>query len=426
MSINIEKLENNTVKLTFEIGSEKFQEGINHAYNTQKSKFNIDGFRKGKAPKAIIEKMYGKEVFYDGAIDFVFPTVYAEAITENNLEVVAQPSIQDIDVQEDKVVIVTLVIVKPEFELGEYKGITVDKIDVEVTEEDINAELQKQLDTNARIDTVERAIEDGDIANIDFKGFKDGVAFEGGEGVGYDLNIGSKSFIDTFEEQLIGKNTGDEVEVNVTFPENYGQAELAGQPAVFQVKINEVKTKITSELNDEFAKEVSEFDTLDELKADLKIKLAGPKAETAKGQKENAIMEKLIEATEINVPEAMVESAVDNQIREFEMQLQRQGIGLEDYLKFMGQDVETMRSVYRVNAEKQVRGRLILEKIAANEEFEITEEKVDQEIERIGTAYGMPVEELKKVMRPQDIEDLKQDLKIQNALTVVFENSIEA
>ncbi len=425
-NLNIEKLEKSTVKLTFEIEKNKFEEGIQHAYNTQKSRFKVDGFRAGKAPKAMIEKMYGKEVFYDGAIDHVFPEVYANAVTENKLDVVAQPLIQNIDVQEDKVVIVTLVVVKPEFTLGDYKGLKVEKFDATVTDEDVENELNRQLDSNARIETVERAIENGDIANIDFKGFRDGVAFDGGEGAGYDLNIGSKTFIDTFEEQLVGKKAGEEVKVNVTFPENYGQAELAGQPAVFEVKINEVKAKIKAELNDEFAKEVSEFETLADLKADIKAKLVEPKAEHAKVEKENKAMEKLIAETTIEVPNAMVEQSVDGQIREFEMQLQRQGISLKDYLQFMGQDVEAMRSVYRVNAEKQVRGRLILEKIAEVENFEIADADVDAEIERIGSAYGMPVEELKKVMRPHDIEDLKHDLKIKKALDLVVETAVEA
>ncbi len=425
-NLNIEKLEKSNVKLTFEIDRNKFDEGIQHAYNTEKSKFKIDGFRAGKAPKAMIEKMYGKEVFYDGAIDHVFPEVYANAIIENKLDVVAQPLIQNIDVQEDKVVIVTLVVVKPEFTLGEYKGLKVDKVDATVTDEDVENELNRQLDANARVEVVTRAIENGDIANIDFKGFKDGVPFEGGEGVGYDLNIGSKTFIDTFEEQLVGKKAGEEVKVNVTFPENYGQADLAGQPAVFEVKVNEVKAKIKAELNDEFAKEVSEFETLADLKADIKTKLVEPKEQNAKAEKENNIMEKLIAETTIEVPNAMVEQSVDGQIREFDMQLQRQGISLKDYLQFMGQDVEAMRSVYRVNAEKQVRGRLILEKVAETENFEIADSDVDAEIERIGSAYGMPVEELKKVMRPQDIEDLKHDLKIKKALDLVVDTAVEA
>ncbi len=425
-NVTIEKLEKSTVKLTFDISKDKFNEGIQHAYNTQKSRFKIDGFRAGKAPKAMIEKMYGKEVFYDGAIDSVFPEIYANAILENKLEVVAQPMIQNIDVQEDKVEVTCLVVIKPEFTLGNYKGLEVPKLEVEVTDEDVNKELERQLDTNARIETVTRPIENGDIANIDFKGFQDGVAFEGGEGASYDLNIGSKSFIDTFEEQLIGKKVGEEVEVNVTFPENYGQASLAGKPAMFQVKINDVKAKIKAELNDEFAKEVSEFDTLAELKADIKAKLVEPKAKNVKNQKENAVMEKLIAATEIDVPRAMVETSVDGQISEFEMQLQRQGIGLEDYSKFMGQDVEAMRSVYRINAEKQVRGRLILEKITEVEKFEISDEEVDAEISRVGSAYGMPVEELKKVMRPQDVEDLKFDLAIQKALALVVDSAVEA
>ncbi len=425
-NLNIEKLEKSTVKLTFEIEKNKFEEGIQHAYNTQKSRFKIDGFRAGKAPKAMIEKMYGKEVFYDGAIDHVFPEVYANAVVENKLDVVAQPMIQDIDVQEDKVIIVTLVVVKPEFTLGDYKGLKVDKVDATVTDEDVAKELDRQLEANARIENVERAIENGDVANIDFKGFKDGVAFEGGEGVGYDLNIGSKTFIDTFEEQLVGKKAGEEVKVNVTFPENYGQADLAGQPAVFEVKINEVKAKIKAELNDEFAKEVSEFENLADLKADIKAKLVEPKAQNAQAEKENSVMEKLIAETTIEVPTAMVEQSVDGQIREFEMQLQRQGISLKDYLQFMGQDVEAMRSVYRINAEKQVRGRLILEKVAEVENFEIADADVDAEIERIGGAYGMPVEELKKVMRPQDVEDLKHDLKIKKALDLVVETAVEA
>ncbi len=425
-NLNIEKLENNTMKLTFEITREKFEEGINEAYKTQKSRFKVDGFRAGKAPKAMIEKMYGKEVFYDGAIDFVFPEIYANAVIENKLDVVAQPLIQDIDIQDEKVSIITLVVVKPEFEVANYKGVKIEKVETEVTEEDITRELQRQLDANSRVETVERAIEDGDIANINFEGFKDGVAFDGGKGEGYDLAIGSRTFIDTFEEQLVGKTTGEELEVNVTFPENYGQADLAGQPAVFKVKINEVKRKIQPELNDEFAKEVSEFDTLDELKASIKEKLVEPKAKNAKAQKENAVMEALIEATEINVPKAMIEQNVDGQIKEFEMQLKQQGVSLSDYLSFMGQNVEAMKEVYRPNAEKQVRGRLILEKIAETENFEVKEEEVDAEIQRIGATYGMQVEDLKKVMRPEDMEGLKHDLRIQRALSFVAESAIEA
>ncbi len=425
-NLNIEKLENNTVLLTFEIEGAKFEEGLQHAYNTQKSRFKIDGFRAGKVPRAIIEKTYGKEVFYDGAIDFVFPDVYANAIMENKLQVVAQPIIQDIGVEADKVVIKTLVIVKPEFEVKNYKGVKIEKIETEVTEEDVQKALEQQLDSNARIETVERAIVDGDIANIDFEGFKDGVAFDGGKGEGYDLNIGSKSFIDTFEEQLVGKKAGEEVEVKVTFPENYGQTDLAGKPAVFKVKVKEVKSKIKAELNDEFAQEVSEFDTLAEYKTSLKEKLAEPKLENAKAQRENAVMEFLIEETVIDLPNIMIESNVEGQIKEFEAQLQSQGLTLEAYLEFMGQNLEAMKNVYRPNAEKQVRGRLILEKIAETEKFEVPEDKVDAEIERIGAMYGMPVENLKQVMRPEDIEGLKNDLRIQQALAFITENAIEA
>ncbi len=426
MSNTLEKLENNRVKLTFQIDAETFEKGVQEAYNKNKGKVNIQGFRKGKAPRQIIEKMYGAEFFYDDAINIVLPEIYEKAVTEENLEVVSRPQIDFEEVSKEKgATVIATVFVKPEVNVTDYKGLEVEKIESEVTEDDINNRLNQELDKNARlVEITDRAVQDGDVVTLDFEGFKDGVPFEGGKGENYELTIGSKTFVDTFEEQLVGLNIGEEKEVNVTFPENYGQADLAGQPALFKAKINAIKLKELPALDDEFAKDVSEFETLEEYKAKIKEELSTQKAEFAKNETQNKLMETLIKNTEINLPQVMIENQVESLVRDYAGQLQAQGISLDMYLEFMGQTMESLREVYKVEAEKQVRGRLILESIAKQENFEVAEEEVETEVNRIATQYQMPLEQLKNVMRPEDIEGIKGDIKTQKALAVVAETAV--
>ncbi len=425
-NINVEVLENNQAKITFQIDAETFQKGINDAYNKGKNKINIQGFRKGKAPRKIIEKMYGKEFFYDDALNIVLPEAYENAVNESALEVVSRPELDFGDFSEETgISVIATVYTKPEVKVENFKGLEVEKVEDTVTEEDILARLNQDRDKNSRlVEVTDRPVQDGDIVTLDFEGFKDGVAFEGGKGEGYELTIGSKTFVDTFEEQLIGTNIGEEKEVNVTFPENYGQADLAGQPATFQTKIHAIKLKELPELDDEFAKDVSEFDTLDEYKAKIKEDLSVQKAEYAKSELQNRLMEQLVETVEINLPESMVEMQVENLVRDYASQLQSQGISLEMYLEFMGQTMESLREVYKPEAEKQVRGRLILEAIANQENFEVSDEEVDGEIERISKAYGMPVENLKQVMRPEDVNGIKGDIKTQKALKLITDSAV--
>ncbi len=426
MSNKVEILEKNQVKITFQIDAESFEKGIQEAYNKNKGKINIQGFRKGKAPRQIIEKMYGKEFFYDDAVNIVLPEIYEKAVTEAGLEVVSRPSIDFEEVsKETGATVIATVFVKPEVKVENYKGLEIEKVEAEVTEEDINARLNQELDKNARlVEITDRAVQDGDVVTLDFEGFKDGVPFEGGKGENYDLTIGSKTFVDTFEEQLVGLQVNEEKEVNVTFPENYGQADLAGQPAMFKVKINAIKLKELPALDDEFAKDISEFDTLDEYKAKIKEELTSQKAEYAKNETNNKLMELLIKNTEINLPQVMIENQIENLIRDYAGQLQAQGISLDMYLEFMGQTMESLKEVYRSEAEKQVRGRLILEAIANTEGFEVTDEEVDNEVSRIATQYGMPLEQLKTVMRAEDIEGIKGDIKTQKALAVIADSAV--
>lgn len=423
--IKVENIGNNQVTISSHISAERFEEGVKHAYNKMRNQFNVPGFRKGKTPRKLIESQYGKEVFYEEAINFCLPEIYETAINENDLDVVSRPEVNVSEVTEDGLDVTLTVYVRPIVEMTNYKGVKVPKAETEVTEEDIKNELRKQQEKNARIEDVTRAVQDGDIVTLDFEGFVDGVAFEGGKGEDYDLTIGSHTFIDTFEEQLIGLNINDESEVVVTFPENYGQANLAGKPATFKVKINAVKAKELPELDDELAKDVSEFETLEELKADLSEKLKVAKENNARVAKENAVMEALIELANVEVPDAMIELQIDGSIRDFESQLRQQGIDLESYLEFMGQTMKAMREVYRPNAEKQVKGRLVLDGIVRAESFEISEEDVDAELNRIATMYQMEIEQLKQVMRAEDVAGIKGDIAIQKALNLVVEAAIE-
>lgn len=427
MSTKIEKLESNIVKLTFEVSKETFNENIEVAYKKIRNQVNVQGFRKGKAPKQMIVAQYGKEIFHEEALNNFMPELLEKAVTENNLEIVSRPYTKVIEGEGDTVSIEVQVFVKPEVKVENYKGVKVAKADLEVSDDEVLAKINGEREKSVRlVESNDKAIENNDLATLDFEGFMNGVAFEGGKGEDYDLIIGSKTFIDTFEEQLIGLKVGDEKTITVNFPENYGQADLAGKPADFKVKINEIKTRELPELNDEFAKDVSEFNTLDEYKASIKEEVAKAKADNAKNKKENEVMEYLITETKFDLPVVMVENQIDNQVRSFEQQVRQQGIELDQYLQFMGQTMQSLREVYRGQADKQVRGRLILESVAKAEAFDISEAEVDTEIQRIADMYKIPVENIKGSMRSEDIAGIKGDLSIQKALQLVVDSAVEA
>lgn len=424
----VENIDVNKVKITFSVDSKRFEEGLKHAYNKNKKNINIQGFRKGKAPRKLIEVQYGKEIFYDDAINFVLPEAYENAIKENNLEVVSKPEINVEEISDEQnVTFSALVYTKPEVKISDYKGLTYTKKEISVSEEEIEKELNTLGEKQARIIKVsDRPIQEKDIAVIDFKGFIDGEAFEGGEGKDYELEIGSHSFIDNFEEQLIGKNIGDDVEVNVTFPENYGQKDLASKPAMFKVEIKDIKFKELPEINDEFIQDTTEFNTVDEYKNDIKAKLLSVKEKDAENAKQEEVLEALTEKAEMEVPQAMIENEIDNKINDFKNNISRQGLSLDMYLQYMGQSMENMREAYRIISEKQVKGRLALEAVALNENFEITEEEIDKEVERIAQAYGMEKDKLSAVLRDEDKSNLIKDLQVQKALDYVIENAVEA
>ncbi len=423
----VESLENNKVKVIMTISNERFEEGMVYSYNKNKGKINIPGFRKGKAPRKMIEMQYGKEFLYDDAINFVLQDAYTEALDEFNLDVVSRPTISEPNFTEDGLVIEAEVYVKPDVTVDNYVGVEIEKVETEVTEEDIMAEIQKELDKNSRLVNVsDRPIENGDIANIDFEGFVDGVPFEGGKSQGgYDLEIGSHSFIDTFEDQLIGKKVGEECEVNVTFPENYGNEELKGAKALFKVKVNDISKKELPEVDDDFASEVSEFDTLDEYKKDIKAKLSETKLANAERIKENRVIEAVVEKAVMDIPQPMIDTRVDQMVTDFSNQIKQQGMDLEMYLGYVGQTMETLRAAYQEDAKKQVSARLVLEAIGVKEDFEITDADIKGELERIAEAYKMEVEQLEAVIRPEDREGIIGDLKTQKALKLIVESAVE-
>ena len=423
----MEKIEKNKVKLTFSVDAARFEEGMQYSYNKNKSNIAVQGFRKGKAPRKLIEAQYGKAVFYDDAINFVMPEVYETAVKENNLDVVSRPEIDVTAIDENGVSFTAEVYTKPEVKLGDYKGLKYTKMDEEPTDEEIDAELKKEQEKNARIVTVtDRPVQNGDIATIDFKGFMDGEAFEGGEGKDFDLEIGSHSFIDTFEDQLVGKNVGDDVEVNVTFPENYGQASLAGKPAKFEVEIKDIKVKELPELNDEFVQDTTEFENLNEYKNEIAGKLIVAKKQQAKNKMEEDLVTALVEGCEMDVPQVMIDNDIDMKIEDFSRNIQSQGLSLDVYLQYMGQTVESMREAYRPMSEKQVKARLALEAVANAENFAVEEADLDAEIEKIAKAYGMEKDVLKSALRPEDTENITKDIKVQKAVQFIKDNAVEA
>ena len=421
MSLQVEKLEGNMAKLTIEASAEDFEQAIEKAYQKEKNKISVPGFRKGKVPRQMIEKMYGKEVFYEEAANFVIPSAYAKAVDECEEEIVSQPTIDVVQAEAGKPFIFTAeVALKPEVKLGTYKGVKVEKTDVTVTDEDVEAKLNQERENNARTITVEdRAVKDGDMTVIDFEGFVDGVAFEGGKGENYPLTIGSGSFIPGFEEQLVGAELNKEVEVNVTFPEDYHAEELAGKPAVFKCTVKEIKEKELPELDDEFASEVSEFDTLAEYKEDVKKKLAEKKEEEAKNAKEEKVIDAIIEGAEMVIPEAMILTQQRQMADDFAQRLQMQGLSIDQYFQFTGLTREKFLEQMKPQAEKRIKTRLVLEAIAKAENIEITDEKLDEEIAKMAEAYKMEVEKLKSYMSESDVKQMKEDLAVQQAVDLL-------
>ena len=418
MSLQVEKLEKNMAKLTVEVPAEQFEAALKTSFQKNKNKFSIPGFRKGKAPQAMVEKMYGVGVLYDDAIDTLLDSTYADAVKESGLEIVSRPEIGIEQIEKGKTFIYTaLVAVKPEVTLGEYKGVEVEKAKPEVTDADVEAELKKVQDQNSRMVNVEdRAVENGDHTVVDFEGFVDGQPFEGGKSEAYPLVIGSHSFIDTFEEQLIGKNIGDEVEVNVTFPAEYHAAELAGKPAVFKVKIHEIKTKELPELNDEFAGEVSEFETMDEYKSDIRAKLAETKQQQATTENENNVVEKVVENASMEIPDAMIDEQVREMINDYARRMQSQGISLEQYMQFTGMTIEKLQEQSRPQAEKRIRTRLVLEAVVAAENIQVSDEAVDAEIAKMAETYKMEADKVRSIMGEAGIAQMKEDMAVQEAV----------
>lgn len=426
MAVKCEEVEKNLSKLTFEVSAEDFEKAIDEVYKKNKSKFNIPGFRKGKAPKSVVIKYYTKAVFYDDALNSVLPGAYEDALKESGLDVVARP---EFDVEEIKdgepVVFTALVTTRPEVKLGEYKGIKVPKIDYNVSDEDVEKDIEATQKRNARLVSIDdRAVEKGDIAVIDFEGFVDGTAFEGGKGEDYELEIGSNTFIPGFEDQLIGANVNDLVDVNVKFPEEYHAEELKGKDALFKVTVKEIKVRELPELDDDFASEVSEFDTMDEYRADVRAKLEEKAKEKAETETHNAVVDKAIENAEFEVPAAMIDNQVDNMIRDFATRLSYQGMNLEMYLKYTGQDLDAMKAAYRPAAEKQVNAGLVLDAIAAAEGIEPTPEEVEMNLVDMAKKYNMELDKLKELISDAEMEGIKKEMVISKTIEMLANNAI--
>ncbi len=427
MSLQVEKLEKNMAKLTIEVSAEEFSKAVTAAYQKNKNRISVPGFRKGKVPKNVIEKMYGKEIFYEDAANAVIPDAYAKALDECTETIVSAPKVDVVEMEEGKPFIFTAeVALKPEVTLGAYKGVEVKKIETAVTDEEIDADLAQQQENNARTVTVEdRAVADGDIAVIDFEGFVDGVAFEGGKGENYSLTIGSHSFIDTFEEQLIGKNAGDSCEVNVTFPEGYHDASLSGKPAMFKVTVKEIKEKQLPELNDEFAGEVSEFETLAEYREDIRKKLAEEKEKEAKNEKEDAVVEAIIADAQMEIPEAMVETQQRQMVDDFAQRLQMQGISPQQYFQYTGTNYEAMMAQVKPQAEKRIKSRLVLEAVVAAENITASEEDYEEEINRMADMYKMEADKIKETMGEEGKKQILDDIAVRKAADFVVEQAVE-
>lgn len=427
MSLQVEKLEKNMAKLTIEVPASDLEKALQSAYKKQKNKISLPGFRKGKVPRQMIEKMYGAEIFYDDAANELIPKAYAEAYDECDLEIVSRPEINVVQIEKGKAFIFTAdVATKPEVTLGEYKGLEVDKVSTRVTQKEVDAKIQEEAEKNARTITVEdRAVQDGDEVILDFEGFVDGEAFEGGKGENYPLTIGSGSFIPGFEEQLVGAETEKEVEVKVTFPEEYHAEELKGKEAVFKCTVHEIKAKELPEIDDEFAAEVSEFDTLDEYKADVKAKIKEEKASEGKRKQEDQVVEQAIKNASYEIPEAMIDTQVMQMADEFAQRMQSQGLTMEQYFQFTGMTAEKMMEELKPQAVKRIETRLVLEAVAKAENIEISDEKLDEEITKMAEAYKMEADKLKEFMGENEKKQMKEDMAVQEAVTFLVENAVE-
>ena len=424
MSVQVENLEKNMVKLTIEVPAEELEKAIDAAYKKQKNQISIPGFRKGKVPRAMVEKMYGVEVFYEDAANTLMQQNYPSAVEESGVDIVSRPSIDVVQIEKGKPFIYTAeVAVRPEVTLGKYMGVTVTKIDTSVSDDEVAEALEQQRNNNARtISVTDRPVAVGDTAVIDFEGFVDGVAFEGGKGENHPLEIGSHTFIDNFEDQLVGKNAGDEVEVNVTFPEQYQAADLAGKPATFKVKINEIKAKELPELDDEFAQDVSEFDTLAEYKESLKKNLEEKKENEAKRTKEDEAVQKIIDKSKMDIPEAMIDTQCETMIEEFAQRIAQSGLSMDQYLQFSGLTVDGLKEQVRPEALSRIQASLVLEQIAKDENIEVSDDDVNAEIEKMAASYGMEADTLTEYMGDAEKASMKKALAINNAVELVMSN----
>ena len=427
MSLQVEKLEKNMAKLTIEVGADELDKAIESAYQKQKGKISIPGFRKGKVPRQVVEKMYGKEVFYEDAANILIPDAYEKALDECEEDIVSSPKIDVTQIEAGKPFIFTAeVALKPEVKLGKYKGVKVEKADVVVTDEEVDEVIEKERENNARNITVEdRAVKDGDMTVIDFEGFVDGEAFDGGKGENYPLTIGSGAFIPGFEEQLVGSEIGKEVEVNVTFPEDYHAENLKGKAAVFKCTVKEIKEKELPELDDEFASEVSEFETLTEYKEDVKKNLEEKKMKEAKENKEREAVEAVVDLSEMDIPEAMVETQERQMVDEFAQRITMQGLSMEQYFQFTGTSYQQMLENVKPQAEKRIQSRLVLEAIAEAEKIEVTDEDFEKEIETMAEVYQMDASKVKEMLGEKEMKNIRQDLAVKKAAEFVVENAKE-
>lgn len=427
MSVQVEKLENSMAKLTIETSAEELEKALENAFQKNKKKISIPGFRKGKVPRQMIEKMYGPAIFYEDAANELIPEAYEKALEECGEDIVSSPEIDVTQIEKGKPFIFTaMVALKPEVKLGKYKGVKVGKADTEVTDEEVDAEINKERESNARnIEVTDRPVKDGDMTVIDFEGFVDGVAFEGGKGENYPLTIGSGAFIPGFEEQLVGAEIDKEVEVNVTFPEDYQAEELKGKAAVFKCTVKEIKEKELPELDDEFASEVSEFDTLAEYKADVKDKLSEKKIKEAKDAKEAAVIEAIVNDSEMEIPEPMLTTQQRQMVDEFAQRMQMQGLSMEQYLQFTGATYDKMIEQVKPQAERRIKSRLVLEAIVKAEKIEATEEEYEDELKSMAEAYQMEVEKVREMLPEKSEGQIKQDIAVRKAAEFVVEHAKE-
>ena len=419
-----EKVETNLYALEVAADAESFKAAVTKAYAKNKGKFNVPGFRKGKAPKHVIETYYGKDAFWYDAVDMIFPEHYEAAVKEAGINPVAAPFDEELsEVTEEGFSVTLKVYVKPEVEVKKYKGLEAEKAEVTVTEEEVKDHIQKELEKSAKLVSVDdRAVENGDTANIDFEGFADGVAFDGGKGEDYDLEIGSGTFIPGFEDQIIGHNIGDEFDVNVTFPEDYGAEDLAGKAVVFKVKLNRISFKQLPEYNDEFVKdETEDCDTIADYEKHIEEEIKAHKESHAKNDYEAAVVDALLAETECEIPDVMIEKEIDNEVEQFAYRLQMQGLDLKTYLSYLGTDEQAMRDSYRDNAAKQVKLRLVLEKIFELENFEISDEDIDNELKKYSEAYNIEIEKIRTMV---PVDEIKADLGCRKAMDLVLENAV--